>query len=478
MRIAYCVTGFARTIHPQHVVDEALAAALPPNSEVDLFWTCPTQLDPDTASVQVDKEALLSSFRGKSIRSVQIQWVEYTPSFFHSEIDKFSFAPEEIASHRSVFRTMSQVYNISRSVGLAHASGKDYDLVIITRNDYIPCVKTYGIPSPLKRGVYAYRTCPYRTTVSQVGLGEDLLDTEDRAFYGTPEEMLAFRDFYTQLPSLFTHPKLYPEVVHTKFLWSRVPADRLYYQEGIQIGLPPGGINPDRHVATAAEVRMVHDRYVPIDSPHHESFGHWVFDSAICLPDIRRDGKKLILSTPKVYKRLFCEHFGFDSKDIIYDARACTSPMSLLVNPPPVDYAERLGALRAMFTSSVTPDVDFVVLPRQTKENYAPNDRPCPLTPFLDVFRSRSHRIVHTDTITTLQTQIDLVNSGRTVIVTDGSPALVNAMFCTGKVIYVVRDGLIESQMLKFPMMALLVAEIRKTNEFQFIDRTMLASLV
>lgn len=472
LRIAYCLTGFARTIHPQRVVDEALKASLPPNSQIDLFWACPTQLDHTDPSVYVDTEALLDSFRGTSIRSVYIQWFEYTPSFFQDEVEMFLISQEILASTR-MLNTLSQVYNISRSVGLAYASGKEYDLVIITRNDYIPCVDTYGIPSPVKRGVYAYRTCPYRTNVGQVGLGEDHLDTEDRAFYGTPEEMLAFRTFYTQLPNLFTHPKLYTEVLHTKFLRSKFPEDCIHYQDGIQIRIAPKGNPPP-----AAAVPMVEDRHVPIDSPHQGAFAHWVFDSAIRLPELRRNGKKIVLSVPRDYKRLFCDYFGFEAKDITYDVRAHRSPMLLVRDPPTADYASRISSFRALFSSSVTPDVDFVILPRQTKENYSPNDRPCPLTPFLDVFRSRSHRIVHTDTITSLQTQIDLVNSGRTVIVTDGSPALVNGMFCSGKVIYVVRADMLENQSVMYPGIALILAEIRKKNELRFIDGTMLASLV
>ena len=480
MRIAYCLTGFARTIHSSQNVGAALTASLPPNAEVDVYWVCPTQLDPDDASKQVDKDALLASFRCPPVRSVQIQWVEYTPSFFHGEISKFSFVPTEATSKRSVFRTMSQVYNISRSVELAHASDVSYDLVILTRNDYIPCVRTYGIPAQLKRGVYAYRTCPYRTTVNQVGLGEGLLDTEDRAFYGTPEEMLAFRNFYLQLPTIFTSPNLYPEVVHTKFLRTNVPEERLYYQDGIEIGLPPGGINPDRHVPTAEEVRILESQFVAIDSRYHESFGHWVLESGLNLPELRRQGKKLILSTPKTYKRLFCDHFGFRPCDIVYDPRACTSPLTLMENPPPEEWVARLKSFSSMFTSAVVPDVDFVILPRQTKENYSPNDRTCPLTPFLHVFRasSRSYRIVNTDEIESLQTQIDLVNSGRTVIVTDGSPANINGLLCSGKVIYVVRDGLLETQAPKFPMLTVILDEIRKKNELHFIDRTMLASLL
>ena len=77
-----------------------------------------------------------------------------------------------------------------------------------------------------------------------------------------------------------------------------------------------------------------------------------------------------------------------------------------------------------------------------------------------------------------LQTQIDLVNSGRTVIVTDGSPAMVNGMFCTGKLIYIVRSGYFDSQIHIFPMMKLVIDEIQaKNNTIKFIDADKLFTL-
>jgi hypothetical protein len=139
-------------------------------------------------------------------------------------------------------------------------------------------------------------------------------------------------------------------------------------------------------------------------------------------------------------------------------------------NPVPPEYPMMLSRFCTQFSSSVIPDVDFVIMPRQTKENYKPNDRPCPITPFLDVFKksSRTCRIVDTDNITGLQQQIDLVNSGRTIILTDGSPANVNGILAYGKTIYVVRDGQLEEQIRRFPMLQLIHSEIAKRNTLNY----------
>jgi len=219
---------------------------------------------------------------------------------------------------------------------------------------------------------------------------------------------------------------------------------------------------------------------VPIDSPHHEAFGHWVFESAIFLPEIRKQGKRVALSAKKDYKQLFCKHFGFTEEDVEYTSAPRGATLTLMDAPVPAEYPERLREFFAQFSSTVVPDVDFVLLPRQKKENYVNNDRPCRLTPYIDVFRKsgRSYRIVNTDEITNLQTQIDLVNSGRTVIVTDGSPANVNGMFCSGKDIYVVRDGSLETHVPQYPMLQIIHAEIKKKNTMQFIDASQLFTLV
>jgi hypothetical protein len=222
---------------------------------------------------------------------------------------------------------------------------------------------------------------------------------------------------------------------------------------------------------------------VPVDSPHNESFGHWVFESAIFLPEIKNSNMKVILSNKKTYKLLFCNYFGFGENDIEYH-NLIRQPILTLMDKPPSWYPSKLSSFCARFSSSVVPDVDFVLLPRQTKENYVPNDRPCPLRPFLDVFlkSNRTYRIVNTDEITSLQQQIDLVNSGRIVIVTDGSSVNVNGILCNGKTIYAVRSikggGGVESQVKQFPMLGLVHSEIKKKNILHFIDGNDLITLI
>jgi hypothetical protein len=260
MRIALCITGFARIVHSADVIRRSLTRALPTESIIDVFWACPTQLDPDNMNVRVDHAGLHAGFEGAGLRNVTVTWFDYMPSTFYEAAKQFSFAKEDVLQNRSVFRTLSQVYNISKSVQLAYECNSRYDVVIITRNDYIPHVLTYGI-NQMKDGIYAYRTSPYRTTCGAHGLGEKYLDTEDRAFYGSHDDMMKFRSFYDNLPTVFTSLKLYPEVLHTEFIRSVIPEYRIYYQDGIDIEFPPNRTDPRLHSLNNTELQVINEQF-------------------------------------------------------------------------------------------------------------------------------------------------------------------------------------------------------------------------
>lgn len=210
-------------------------------------------------------------------------------------------------------------------------------------------------------------------------------------------------------------------------------------------------------------------RLATFDTRNHDAFAHWVFESAIFLPSVPR-ASRIVLSARKEYKRLFCNYFGFSDKDIDYDGVPRTDMITLMNNPVPAGYPSMLKSFASHFRSSVLPSVEYIVMPRQTRENCVPNDRPCPITPHLNAFKN-SYTIVNTDKIDSLQTQIDLVNSGRTLFVVDGSAALVNGMFCSGKKIYIVRtgEGAIEIQARIYPMMKLLLDHVCSRNTVSFI---------
>lgn len=108
---------------------------------------------------------------------------------------------------------------------------------------------------------------------------------------------------------------------------------------------------------------------------------------------------------------------------------------------------------------------DCIVLPRQTKENYKHNDRTYDMTSiYRDLDRSGSHyRIVETDTIEDLADQIQQLRSSSHVIITDGSPFLVNNMFCVNSTIQII-GGITNNQMKTYVKMKYITDLICKVN--------------
>ena len=86
------------------------------------------------------------------------------------------------------------------------------------------------------------------------------------------------------------------------------------------------------------------------------------------------------------------------------------------------------------------PRYEYIVLPRQVLENYVCNDRTYNLDFIYEMIRAecKSYCILNTDGIRDLADQISVVRSSPNVVVTDGSPFLVNNMFCRNQNIYVV----------------------------------------
>ena len=68
-------------------------------------------------------------------------------------------------------------------------------------------------------------------------------------------------------------------------------------------------------------------------------------------------------------------------------------------------------------------------MPRQTKENYAGNDRHYNTQDISNkITRIQNSMVLNTDEVTSLQEQIDMVNSSKNIIVTGGSAYFFNGI--------------------------------------------------
>lgn len=186
--------------------------------------------------------------------------------------------------------------------------------------------------------------------------------------------------------------------------------------------------------------------YFIIDTLYDDAFAHWIFESAIYLPLYNSLKKiyphlKLLLKQEKKYKKIFCDFFGI--KDVVYNLESNNvcffpSPISSLNNNDiSFEWKTHVIKFKDCFSTVLDLKYEFVILPRQTAENYKNNDRTIDFNNLIKSLEKRSF-VIETDKISDLNDQITKVNSSDKICLSEGSAFYVNGLFCKNKTIYVV----------------------------------------
>jgi hypothetical protein len=221
--------------------------------------------------------------------------------------------------------------------------------------------------------------------------------------------------------------------------------------------------------------------YFIIDQCYNEAFAHWVYESAIYLPLFLRLKEtyptlKLVLKTEKGFKHLFCKYFGIES-NIVYqippkESNLCffPSPISNFNYKQPCPtahiYIEQFFKRFTDCPSVAKEPVDYLLMPRQSKENFTENDRTVPFQALFNYFEhktTKSHRILNTDTVVDLVDQINELRSAKTIICHDGSALLVNGMFAQNKK-FIVVDVVTPGQAAQYPQLQKILEYIHDLN--------------
>jgi len=227
--------------------------------------------------------------------------------------------------------------------------------------------------------------------------------------------------------------------------------------------------------------------YFIIDTNFHEATSHWVIESAVFLPYFKELKKefptlKLLLKSEKLYKYLFANFFDIQKNDILYEPEpnrentAFFSPPIQSQNNPKGDkdcmkiYENILKHFYNMFDQfqeETTDEVDYVILPRQKKENYRPNDRHVSYANIIDYIENSgsvySKIIVNTDDITDLRDQLKAVRKGKTIILTEGAATIINSLFCRNKILLVIGEHM-KNLTHRFPCAKLLFDFLMERN--------------
>jgi hypothetical protein len=104
-------------------------------------------------------------------------------------------------------------------------------------------------------------------------------------------------------------------------------------------------------------------------------------------------------------------------------------------------------------------------MPRQIKENFKSNDRTYNISYIYEYLNHKhiKHMVLNTDEITDLTEQITSVRSSSTIILTDGSPFLVNNMFCMKTKLFII-GNVTPSQAQLFAKMKYIIDSISEAN--------------
>lgn len=144
------------------------------------------------------------------------------------------------------------------------------------------------------------------------------------------------------------------------------------------------------------------------------------------------------------------DYFGVKSSDIV---RSIETPNNICFVPQQNTsfndktitdkYINHIKSFWNIFqTSIIEKTIDIVLLPRQKKENYKGNER---ITDTADIEEKLStitnnYCVLHTDNNKEIKSQIDIIRRAKTIIVTDGSPYLVNGFFAKDSKIILLGD--------------------------------------
>lgn len=222
--------------------------------------------------------------------------------------------------------------------------------------------------------------------------------------------------------------------------------------------------------------------YFIIDTFFNDAFAHWVFESAIFIPAYIKlkdiyPNLKIYLKTQRKYKNLFIKYFNIDETNIVYDIEQNNIsffplPITSLNNNTISDvYIEYFNIFNKYIKSFIEYNNTIInkilILPRGNKENYKGNDRVYNIDNIIDNLINK-YEILNTDEIDDLNIQIKTINKYKNIILTDGSPFLVNGLFTKDRNI-IVLGNIIVHQKEKYIKKKYIFDFICSNNKINFI---------
>jgi hypothetical protein len=223
--------------------------------------------------------------------------------------------------------------------------------------------------------------------------------------------------------------------------------------------------------------------YLIIDTLYNDALSHWVYESAIYILlylklKIEYPTLKIHIKTKKIFKQLFFDYFNITPENITFTLdsnNVCIFPLPISSHNTHT-LSETCKLQIEAFIDTIQPNdskktLHTLIMPRQLKENFKNNDRAYNIDNIISGFQDLSNnRILRTDTITNIKEQMEIVNSAENLIVTGGSPYLLNGMFCKNTNI-IVLDSDFQEQFRKYIKYTYYHNRILKNNRVHFVSK-------
>jgi len=178
----------------------------------------------------------------------------------------------------------------------------------------------------------------------------------------------------------------------------------------------------------------------------NNAFAHFVYETAIWIPlfkKMRSEGMNILfhVNGSKKFKTLFFEYFGIE--ELLIDHlplnNICYFVEPICFNNDKSVVSDKYKTLLNSFIDELKVSKykkrEYLLMPRQTKENYKPNDRTIDTSELEEIFTNEKLQILNTDEVENLEYQINMVSSTEEIFLTEGSPLLVNGLFCRNSTI-------------------------------------------
>ena len=235
--------------------------------------------------------------------------------------------------------------------------------------------------------------------------------------------------------------------------------------------------------------------YFLLETFSHAAFAHWVFESAIFLPYFKYfKGAKLLLNKNphRKYKALFLKLFDIDENDILFldnidlyrmDYENIPINNICIIPPHSILSAKKYNEIELQLYNNLIHDfkniiisqsysydksIEHLLLPRNTVENYAPNDRTSDYSPITSMLNGKEYMSYNTMDTEDMRDQLLLVSKAENIYLEFGSALLVNGFFSKNANIYVVNK--MEAQCIYYPFKRCILNVIERENKIIYLD--------